>query len=429
MGRGAAEEFVLDFDEPDQAGEPDAAAPPRRRQDGPGLPRPVALWAGVAVLLVVTGILIAPPPPGPSWGVGPGWTDAPVLQWSVPLSAPVRGQTWLTVQDDHVLVIGEDRIDAYDRADGTHRWSVADVERCELGDGIPVCVSGPGADAVVSIVAEDGGVLEVPFPGAVTATLHRGDLVVLAEGAADDFELTVHVGTDRDSVRWGALIEYRREEFGDAAPRVRARDDLVLVSTGSLFRARSGEEIPGSWSWPWFDGSPLITWGEGGGQVILPGTAQVVDLPGLGVPAMIDDGSRPPVTIVQSDDYISMDAVAEDGEVLWQAESGWPVVRFGDAIIMGDADSGARDVRTGEWLWSIPGFVSCSCRGNPSGLLVSIHDLDPDGGPTNRRLIGLRVTDGAILWELPVTDDALVADTDEALAILVDGQLTLYSRT
>ncbi len=36
---------------------------------------------------------------------------------------------------------------------------------------------------------------------------------------------------------------------------------------------------------------------------------------------------------------------------------------------------------------------------------------------------------GDVLWELPVDDGARVADTDEAIAVLVDGQLTLYSRT
>ncbi|CAM3733134.1 hypothetical protein OCAE111667_24080 [Occultella aeris] len=157
MGRGGAEEFILDFDEPGRDGDPDVAAPPRRRRDGPDLPRPVALWASVAVLLVVTGILTAPPPPGP----------------------------------------------------GDHR-----------------------------------------------------------------------------------------------------------------------------------------------SQVVLPGTTEVVDLPGLGIAAMIDDGSSPSVTIVQSEDFTTVEAMTADGEVLWDAASGWAAVRLGDPVLMSDSTSGARDVRTGEWLFA-----------------------------------------------------------------------------
>jgi hypothetical protein len=434
MGRGGAEEFVLDFDEPDsdQDGAPDAVGPPRRRRNGPGVPRPVALWAGVAGLLVVAGVLIAPPPPGPSWGVSPGWASVPVRQWTVPLAAPAGDRTWMTVQEDRVLVFGADGLDAYDRADGQHRWSATDVGRCALADTTPVCLTGSGPGAVVSVFDALGGVRQVASPEAVAATLHQGDLVVLAEDTAGDYELTVHVGLDRDEVTWSASIEAHRDVFGDAPPDVSAPDGLVLVSTGELYRVGSGEQIPGSWSRPWFDDGPIIGWASDRSQVIPPGTAEVVDLPGFGIPAMIDDGSAPSVTIVQSDDFSTMDAMTADGDVLWDASTGWAVVRLGDSVLMSDSDTGVRDVRTGEWLWSIPGLVTCPCRGDASGLLLFSYEYDDEselGGLTDVRLLGLRMADGAVLWEVPLADDALVADSDDAFAVLADEQLTLYSRT
>ncbi|MBZ2199455.1 hypothetical protein [Occultella gossypii] len=434
MGRGGAEEFVLDFDEPDsdQAGDPEAVPPPRRRRDGPDLPRPAALWSGVAVLLVVTGILVAPPPPGPSWGVSPGWSSAPVRQWTVPLAGPADDLTWMTVEDDQVLIGGADRLDAYDRADGSHRWSVVDVARCALADSMVVCVAGTGAEATVSVVDSGGAVREVALPGTVAATLNGGDLVVLAEDAAGDYVLTVHVGIDPDQVRWTTSVAARRDVFGDTPPSVRSWDDLVLVGTGDLYRARSGEQIPGSWSWLWLDDKPLVNWRDDQAQAILPGTAEVVGLPGLGVPAMIDDGSPPSVTIVQSEDFTTMEARTADGEVLWDAPLGWALVRLGDAILMSDSETRARDVRTGEWLWSFPGFVTCPCRGDASGLLLFSYEFDQaseSGGLTDVRLLGLRIADGEVLWEVPLADDALVADADNAFAVLADEQLTLYSRT
>ncbi|MBZ2199448.1 PQQ-like beta-propeller repeat protein [Occultella gossypii] len=427
MGRGAAEEFVLDFDEPDPG--PDGTEEPRgpagRRRKHRGRPRPLALWAGVAVLLVVAGILVAPPPPGPSWGVSPGWSSAPVQQWTVPLAVPAGDRTWMSVQEDHVLVVGEGRVDAYDRADGTRRWAATDMGQCVLAATTPVCVWGSGADARVSVVGEDGAVREVALPGVVAATLHRGDLVALTEDAAGGYELTLHAHLDPAALRWTTAVEVPDEQLGGAPPDILARDDLLLVTTGGLYRASSGEQIPGSWASQRRD-SPLVSWDSGGAQQILPGTDGLLDLPGRGWPALIDDGSPPAVAIVQSERG-DVAAVAGDGQVRWRAPSGYPFARLDGVILIGGPeDISARATDSGDLLWTRPENFHCPCRGDSSGLLL--HAFGPEGVRTGSRLIGLRIADGEVLWELPLADSALVADVDDAFAVLSDQQLTLYSR-
>ncbi|WP_163544193.1 PQQ-binding-like beta-propeller repeat protein [Occultella kanbiaonis] len=433
MGRGGAEEFVLEFDEPDHA--PDTAEPAHgpagRRRKRRGVPRPLALWAGVAVLLVVAGILVAPPPPGPSFGVSPGWASAPVPQWSVPVVA-TEAFPGVWVQEDHVLVVGKDRLDAYDRADGTHRWSVTDVGQCMLAQSTPVCVSGSGADAHVAIVGDDGTVREVVAPGAVAATLHQGDLAVLTGTAVMGYELTLHAGLDLAEPRWSAAVEAPDELLGGAPPGVLVWGDLLLVTTtGALFRARNGEQVPGNWAYQ-LQESPLIGWGGDRMQQILPGTDRVMDLPAIGWTALIDDGAPPQVTIVQSAAGAgdSVEAVNEDGQVLWQSTIAFPIARLGDVLLMTTpGDSMARAPTSGDLLWSSPVRLACPCRGDSSGLLMYAYEIDTEGAQTDTRLIGLRVADGEVLWEVPLADGAMVGDADDAFAVLVDQQLTLYSRT
>ncbi|CAM3733358.1 hypothetical protein OCAE111667_24115 [Occultella aeris] len=431
MGPVGAEEFVLDFDEPDPAPErsEEARGLARRWWGGPGVPRPLALWAGVAVLLVVAGILVAPPPPGPSWGVGPGWSSPPVQEWTVPLVA-VEEFPGVSIREDHVLVVGADRLDAYDRADGTHRWSVTGVEDCVLAEASTVCVSGSPADSEVVIVSDDGTVRKVVVPGVVAATLHRGDLAILTESADGGYELTLQSGLDPAEPTWSATVEAPDEMLRDASPRVVVWDELLLViGTGALFRARNGERVPGSWAYQLDDG-PLIGWRGNSTQQILPGTDRVMDLAGVGWPALIDDGSPPQVTIMQATDATDfVEAVAEDGQVLWQSPFAFPIARIGNALLLGGPDASvAREPSSGDLLWTVPENLACPCRGDASGLLVYAYGMGPDGALADTRMIGLRIADGEILWEVPLGDSALLADTDDAFAVLADQQLTLYSR-
>ncbi|MBZ2199447.1 hypothetical protein [Occultella gossypii] len=441
MARGRAEEFDLDFDEPTAAqdGDETGPVPADRRRKSQGVPRPLVLWAGVSVILVIAGILtVPPPPPGPSWGVGPGWSSPPVEQWTVPLTVPATELTSLSIEEESVLVAGPDRLDAYDRADGTLRSAVSDVQRCAVADAAPdvmaVCISGAGANALVAIVDSSGDVREVALPGAVSATLRGDDLVVLTEAGDAGYELTLHAGLDPAELRWSNSVAAPNlaagvETVGDETPRVRVQEgDLVLLSTGDLYRAATGEQIPGSWS-QYPDDRALISWDGERTQLLLPGADEVLDLPRLGWPSLINDGSSPAVAMLPSEsDGSSTDAVTWDGDLLWQGPTEQPVARFGDVILLTGSDSGGRRVSTGTRLWSIPDLVLCPCRGDASGLLVHAVEYGREG-IVDTRLLGLRVTDGEMLWELYLADGARVADTDEALAVLVDGQLTLYSRT
>ncbi|CAM3733371.1 PQQ-binding-like beta-propeller repeat protein [Occultella aeris] len=438
MARGRAEEFVLDFDEPAAAEGVDAAGPvpADRRRKIRGVPRPLALWAGVSVVLVLAGILtVPPPPPGPSWGVGPGWSSPPVEQWTVPLTVPAGELTSPTITAEHVLVVAPDRLDAYDRADGTLRWSVTDLHRCTVADAVVVCVSGAGVDARVAIVDTGGAVHELAVPGAASATLRGEDLVVLTEAGEAGYELALHAGLDPAQVRWSTPIAIPdapagTEVVGDDTPRVRVQvGDLVLLSTGDLYRAETGEQVSGSWS-EYPNEDALLSWDGERGQLMLPHTNEVLDLPGAALPSLIDDGSSPAVAIMESESGGgSSDVVTWDGDVLWHGTSGLPVARLGDLLLVaGSGDSGARRVGTGTQLWSIPDYLLCPCRGDVSGLMVYAAEFGLEG-ISGARLLGLRPADGEVLWEIPLGDGARVADTDEAVAVLADGQLALYSRT
>ncbi|WP_163544194.1 hypothetical protein [Occultella kanbiaonis] len=449
MARGRAEEFVLDFDEPGPVHDGGADAPGRaeRRRKIRGVPRPLVLWAAVSVVLVVAGVLtMPPPPPGPNWGVGPSWSSPPVEQWTVPLESPTDELTELWIGADAVLVAGADRLDAYDRADGTVRWSVTDVQRCTVLDAgvdadadavaqeLAVCVSGSGADAGVAIIGTDGAVRQVVVPGAASASLHGEDLVVLTERAEAEYELTLYAGLEPSQVRWSASVEFPAlpagaDLAGDQTPRVRVlAGDRVLLNTGGLYSAATGEKVPGSWSASTGEGA-LVSWEGERTRLILPGTDEVLEWPGLGWLSVIDDGSSPALIIrVSETDGSSIEAVTWDGDVLWRGAQRWPVARFGDILLLSGPDTGAIRASTGTELWSIPDQLTCPCRGDASGLLVYALDYGP-ASLIGARLIGLRPADGEVLWEIPLDEGVLVADTDEAIAVLVDGQLTLYSRT
>ncbi|TDE94820.1 hypothetical protein EXU48_08465 [Occultella glacieicola] len=426
MGRGRVDEFVLDFDEPALAADPGRPAGTTSRSAGAsaGWRSPV-LWGSFAVLLVVLGIVVAPPPPVPSWRVGPAWSQPPEQRWSVPLSATMSSPR-LVVEDAHVFVADDGRIDAYGRTDGELRWSIAEVHDCVRAE-LFVCLSGSGADAVVSVVDDDGTVRTVPAPGALAATLYRGDLILLTEGAAAGDDLTLHVGLDLDQLRWSTAVEAADEFRSLGRPGVIMRDDLVLVSNGALYRARTGEHIPGSWSYQLED-APLISWGGGRSQYIPPGTDRVLDLPGLGWPALVDDGSVPPVTLAQGTGDV-MEAMDADGQVLWQVPYGIPLARLGGVlVILGSSTVSGREPRTGELLWTTPENMLCPCRGDASGLLLYAFEVDPDGALTNTRLVGMSIADGKILWEMPMPDGAVIGDAEDAVAVLLDDQLSLYAR-
>ncbi|HLS15792.1 MAG TPA: PQQ-binding-like beta-propeller repeat protein [Beutenbergiaceae bacterium] len=190
--RAGADEFALNLD----AAEDQDASGADHRYPAKTVPiwhRPV-LWLLCGGVLIATGVLTAPVPPGPPFGIIDNVVE-PVHQWQVDLGydgMPEDGEegvvptpeVWLA--GGRVLYVEPDQVTALDAADGSALWQSTGTDlRCELNEPVLLCVSGYAEDAeLVHLHLEQGEVARGSEPDLVGVIPHRGDVITLhATGA------------------------------------------------------------------------------------------------------------------------------------------------------------------------------------------------------------------------------------------------------
>lgn len=183
----------------------------------PSSPREHPLpWAVLAVVLVVAGVLAAPPRPRPvtdPWGYVPTLGEEPEQEWT---SQGTFEDLWVFARA--VVTAGPDGITALAADSGHELWTIeADEPRC-TSDGLRLtCVT--AADLVQTIDPRTGSAEDWSVPTVVAAAAVDGDLVAVT---ARDIR---RVGAD-GKVQWASEAVFARTlESGPAV-----LDGAVLVS-------------------------------------------------------------------------------------------------------------------------------------------------------------------------------------------------------
>ncbi|WP_022917661.1 hypothetical protein [Ruania albidiflava] len=204
----------------------------RRRSSPREHPLP---WAVLAVVLVVAGVLAAPPRPQPvtdPWGYVPTLGDEPEEAWALPGSFE---NLWVFARA--VVVAGPGGITAPATHSGRELWTIeADEPRCTSGGLQLTCVT--GADLVQTIDPRTGSTEDWSVPTAVAAAAVGGGLVAVT---ARDIRRIAADG----QVQWASEAVFARTL--QAGPAV--LDGAVLASAigqsapGVLLDADTGAEL------------------------------------------------------------------------------------------------------------------------------------------------------------------------------------------
>lgn len=185
--RAGEDEFALDIDA--GGGEEAPGADGRRTADRRPFWRRPLLWLLCGAVLITAGVLTAPVPPGPPFGMIDEVVE-PVQQWEVDLGydgMPEDGEegvvhvpeVWLA--GETVLYVEPEQVTALDAADGSRLWQAGGTDpRCELNEPVLLCASGHAEDAeLVHLHLEQGEVARDSEPDLVGAFPHRGDVITL----------------------------------------------------------------------------------------------------------------------------------------------------------------------------------------------------------------------------------------------------------
>ncbi|MBD7918694.1 PQQ-binding-like beta-propeller repeat protein [Cellulomonas sp. Sa3CUA2] len=289
----------------------------------------------------------------------------------------------------------------------------------------------PSVVRVVTLDTRDGTVVQdlsdaLDVTGAVSSFVFTGEVLAVATRGGTGSERVTHVR----AVTWdgASAWDLTIPEPGDDEPSqiyLAELGDLVGVATPTELRlvdarGRTVRTLP-------LDGGYVAGWG---GDVLYVMTSDVdgtttvvrpdgdVDVTGYVVPALVDDGSVPGLTVTSDDGLLT--AWDGEGARLWSSELAPPasVIVLGGRVLL-DAGRGlaALDARTGDELWTndvsgadpvtdgrhVYALVSAPSRGQRSEMVA----LDP--------------ADGSEVWRAPLPDG-----TDELIAFT--GLLVAFGR-
>ncbi|WP_147918699.1 PQQ-binding-like beta-propeller repeat protein [Ruania zhangjianzhongii] len=410
-----------------------APAPP-----GPERRRAVLPWVGCAVVLILVGVLTAPPRPsevGP-WGRVDDLTTDPQAAWSMGAAGgEIRSAL---IADGMLITVRESDIQGRDPSTGEVQWAEeADAARCNTDGTALVCVD---ADSrVLELDADTGTATTREIPDALLATRAEGGLFVLTTGErpalqrfADGHSLwSTPVHIDRGPVPFGEeLTVLAGHVLTTSATPAGERAE----SHGSAYDARTGEWLgeggphhlaqagPGAWQLTGSDGGRLFVRGADQPQQLAhvrlgyddawDGPDQVA-ISGAGAASAQEDEGRGGGVLD-----------TENGRWRWSTEEPMVPVARVDGVVVADTSAAGlsavqgRDAATGEVLWQrAETWLRCPCLADESTLVAVEVGFAPatlTRSAEYEDLIAVDAGTGEQRWQVDLSG--------ETFAILTDGE-------
>ena len=448
MRSGPIEEFAVTGDDGETRralhGSPAAAAPAGagHTRTSRGAPWRGALpWMGIAVLLVLAAVAVAParPPEVYPWGQVADVTSRPEPAW---VAEPGEGTLRTALLADGVLItVSTGGVQGISLQDGAREWSQAlDRPRCTSNGQNLVCVE-PGT-RVLDLAPQTGLIVaERALPQVQLATREAGDLYAITGGQepqlqrftgtepvwsvpVDDIELNTPVGRDLTVIAGHVLT--------NAVTAVLPRHNGSAA--GSVVDAESG--------------TPVGAEQGRGGATVRRLTADMWTSAGAGTAAVYVRGESEPHLTAAAGASIGYDAqwdaaqqlrTGPDGSIgvfdtgadtwLWQGGGPqWPLARV-DGVLIGMQSSPALHVvgrasATGEVLWTIEDRIAqCPCLADGHTLVASLAGGSAaEGGWSLGRaeLLGIDARSGEVVWRLQAQSHWTELLTDGAHLVAID---------
>ncbi len=318
---------------------------------------------------------------------------------------------------------------ALDPESGVERWRVDVEDRPDdysagldcAGDGEPAttawCLVSSGASRrMVEVDLVERAVRStLPLPDDAAATVSGGTLFV-TRTAADGAEVGVEVvatGLADGTQRWLTRVPGTADDA--------TQQPWIWLNGGHLWVFTAA----GQWSLDPADGSveaegASVSLTRGDRLVTDLGSAVTrllgrdgdpdVELPGMPLDALPDDGSAPDVLVLQGADGVRQvvrGVDARTGRELWQRPSStqtWPSVLLLDGVVYGagTATVWAVDAETGRERWSVGTGSNGAANLLTDGLRVLQVEIVPEG----RRLVAYGLRDGVRAWSEPLPEGA-----------------------
>ena len=406
-------------------------------------------WASCAVVLILIGVLTAPPRPsdvGP-WGRVDDLTTEPQSAWSIGAAGDEFRSA--LIADGMLITVRESEIQGRDPSTGQVQWAEeADAARCTTDGTALVCVD---ADSrVLELDAGTGAATAQEIPDAVLATRAEGDLFVLTAGerpalqrlSGEQTVWSTRVHLDRGSAPFGVELTVLAGHVLTTRATAAAgpRD-----GHGSAYDAATGEWLA--------EGAPhnvtpagTGAWqlmGSDGGQLFVRGADQPQQL--AQVALGYDDAWTGPdqvaITGAESSGVDAGSGVGAAGAVqtgvldIGRGEWRWateqpmaPVARL-DGVLIAQTSANdlsatqGRDVATGEVLWDrSETWLRCPCLADEDTLMAVEVGFAPatltrSGGYED--LIALDARTGQLRWEqdLPGEMFAVLSDGEHLIVV------------
>lgn len=440
MPRPPFTEFTLD----DGEGQPDSPGATGRGASGTARPavaptgpdgwRTALPWVSRAVVLILIGVLAAPPrPPEVSpWGRVDDLSTAPQAAWSVaPTDGPVQSAL---IADGMLITVRADDIQGREPRTGAVVWTEeASDARCSTDGTNLVCVD---ADSrVLELDPDSGAVTTRQLPDAVLATRSDGDLFVLTAGerpavqriSGEQTIWSTRVQIDRGSAPFGVELTVLA---GHVLTTRAISAQAPPESHGSAYDAATGEWVsdgaphnvrragPGAWQ----------LMGADGGLLFVRGSARPQQL--AHVPLGYDDDWEGPEQVAVRGAESSGVLDTASGQWRWQTDAPLtPVARLAGMLISRTSAQGApasqgRDAGTGEVLWERPeSWLRCPCLADESTLAaIEVAFSVADGAITTsgeEDLIALDAGTGEVRWQLDLPGEtfAVLSDGEHLIAV------------
>lgn len=457
--RAGEDEFALDIDAGTDTGAP-GADHRRRVPTAPFWRRPL-LWLLCGAVLIAAGVLSAPVPPGPPFGIIDDVVE-PVQQWEVDLGydgMPEDGEEgvvhvpelWLA--GETVLYVEPEQVTALDAADGSPLWRAGGTDlRCELREPVLLCTSGHAEGAeLIHLHLEQGEVARDSEPDLVGAFPHRGDSITLhatpagvaaarraSDGGqvwaaplhgdppwpgdvpAEDQDLYVDLGVAGDQVMVQVITHVVSSD--GATSESGAVGGVLDAATGEP-RDLGGAELVGSissgldthWLLARSEHEPVV-------RIDADGEHHRVRRSGATIALLADDGARTRLDFEMGETLRAFST--RTGRTAWEHTSGEngfarPVARLGEVLVVTESDSMiGLDLDSGAELWTHAGRAMVT--GYSDGeVLVVVADVN---GATS--FLGVEARNGTEQFEVQIGEswvDSFDMDGRRAVLLTAEG--------
>lgn len=388
--------------------QPAFEAPPARRR-GPWLG--TTPWVLAAAALVVTGVAVAPEeglsldgyPAGTVGMLAVDATAPPEEMWRTPIEGWHGGPQWLSITGETVVLLTGDHAAGLSLATGEERWQVSvDIETCTVREAV-VCIEqqGKAGAGVVRIDPITGDQQRIDLPYAVEAIAFGDDLLALTE---HDDELELQRVDAAGRPRWVSTVYLSDVTTAEDTFDYTSFAELVVlgkqvylslavvsfvvdVATGANIERAEVYVYNGAYGYISYDSArSTSTLLDDDGSVL------VEDLP-----VAPDDDPHGPYEVRWDGLHLS---IAADGEAIWESDVEQddvelPLARVDGVLVTRTIREtagrlGARDLRTGDLLWTAATDGSTSVFGAAGSTLLTMA--------SDHALAGVDARSGETMW-------------------------------